>query len=722
MKMTALAALALLAAAPAGMTRGPDGDDMATRLAGPPSGTQTRYAPFQPSTYDAEARTVELILSVGAAVNRRWFVEELEISSEAVDVGRVGRGLVPLLDSHNRWGVGAVLGQVVSTRFETISGVVNLIAMARFADTEAGRAAEGMVARGELRGVSIGYDPKKWECTHVDAETEIRTWRATSWELLEASLVPVPADPAAGVRSAPQSPGSTTSNGANATQETDEMIRSRLMGGVAATALAANFAPPDDTAAAAGASPAVSETRAAPPAPQVPAQAAEAAPSGGEAARAAPNSAGAPPTGQVTRFSASDAVQFTRDATAFGLAERADALVAQNERGEISVETARAQLLREAGEAQRAATAAAPQAPAYGAAGRSSDANSLATRQQAVDAIVARVLGTTPDPACREFVGLRLLELAAVRSGVSPRERDPYVILRAAQTSSDFPLILEAAANKILLTRYELAVPTFRAIARRRDLQDFKPTKLLNMGDFPTLLPYAEDGEIKSGTINEGRESVVLGSYGRILRLTRQAIVNDDLGAFDDVFNSIGSMIAQFENATFWAIHALNSGLGPKLSDGKTLFHADHGNVAASGAAPAIATLGVGRAAMRKQKNIDGNVMNVAAKYIVVGPDLETAVDQLVASISPAITGEVNPFAGKLTPVVEGSIVGNSWELYADPAMAPVWHYGYLAGAPGPRVMTQEQFNTDGVAFRATLDFYADATDYRGAFRNAGAA
>jgi HK97 family phage prohead protease len=709
--LVAASAVALLCSA---MTRDAPGAHE-DRRAHPPQGPQARFAAFQPSSYSAETRSVDLVLSIGAPVTRYGFVEELEISATAIDLARVTRGLVPLLNTHNRWEINAVLGGISNARFETVDGVAALVATATFADTQAGREAEGMVSRGELRGVSIGYDPKRWELVSVDPDTEVRTWRATSWELLEASLVPVPADPAAGVRSAAPSPGLSQTPGTHATQETEDMIRSRMMGGVAAAALASPAHAPDDGAG--GAAPATPPAeRAADPAP-----AQQPAPDATNAVRATPAPAPAP-AGGVTRFSAVDALSFSADATAFGLGTRASELVAQNERGEISVETARATLLREAGERQRAATGGAPQAPAFGAAGRASDGNAEATRNHAIDAIVARALGATPDPACREFVGMRLLELAAVRAGLSPRERDPITILRAAHTTSDFPLILEAAANKVLLAKYELATPTFRAIARRRDLRDFKPTKLLSIGDFPTLLPYKEDGEIKSGTINEGRESVVLGSYGRILRLTRQAIVNDDLSAFDDVFGSIGSMIAQFENATFWAVHAQNSWQGPKLSDGKAVFHADHGNYTGTGTAVSVDSLGIGRASIRKQKNIDGNPLDLAARYIVVGPDNETEVDKLVATITPNATAGVNPFSGKLTPIVSGAITDYGWELYADPAMAPVWSYGYLAESPGPRVLTEEQFSVDGVAFRATLDFYAGATDYRGGYRNAGAA
>jgi HK97 family phage prohead protease len=715
-KTAILAAASAAALISSGLTRDPPGTTE-DRRAHPPQGPQARFAAFQPSSYAAETRSVDLVLSIGAPVTRYGFVEELEISASAIDLARVTRGLVPLLNAHNKWEVNAVLGTISNARFETDGGVAALVATATFADTTAGREAEGMVSRGELRGVSIGYDPKKWELVSIDPDTEVRTWRATSWELLEASLVPVPADPAAGVRSAAPSPGLSKTPGTHATQETEDMIRSRMMGGVAAAALASPAYAPDDGAG--GAAPATPPAeRAADPAP-----AQQPAPEATNAVRAAPASAPSP-AGGVTRFSAVDALSFSADATAFGLGTRASELVAQNERGEISVETARATLLREAGELQRAATGGAPQSPAAGGAGRAGvPADSPeATRSAVVDALVARTLRSEPTEQARQFMGMRLLELAVARTaGLNPRERDPLTILRAAHTTSDFPLILEAAGNKILLARYNAAQPTYQAIARRRDLTDFKATKLLRIGDFPTLKAYAEDGEIQNGTINEGRESVTLGSFGRILRLSRQAIVNDDLGAFDDVFGSIGGMIRRFENATAYAVKALNSGNGPKLSDNVNLFNSAHGNLAGSGGAISVATLGTARAAMMKQTDLDGNVLNLMPKVLLVGADQLTTAQQVTASIQPVVLGEVNPFAGQLQVVAEGAVAGNGWELYADPAEAPVWSYGYLSDSPGPRVISEEPFNVDGMAWRVTLDFYFGGVDYRGAYRNAGA-
>jgi HK97 family phage prohead protease len=652
---------------------------------------------FAPNSYDATARTIDAVISTGAQVKRFFFTEELEISPDAIDLGRATTGMVPLLDSHNQGTTAAVLGTVSNVRIE--GG--QLIASLKFGETDQAKLVEGMVARGELKGISIGYRVQTW--TIVSVEDGSETWRATRWELLEVSIVSVPADANAVVRAAPGQPSHGTGATA-ATKEEENDMRRNLPGGASAAAIAAATVAADDAARAA-----------APAAP---------APNADDAARAvaaaAPAPAPAPAAPQFQRFSAVEAIAFIDQARAFGetVVTRANELVQQNEAGQVGVETARAALLQAAAEAQRAQTA-----PARGGPSATILRDGEETSRNAiVDAIVARATRSDPSEAGREYMGMRLLEIAAMRAGIDPRrERDATVILRAANTTSDFPKLLEAAANKVMLARYNTALPTYRAIAARRDLTDFKTTKLLRVGDFPTLLPYQEDGEIASGTINEGRETVILGSFGRILRLSRQAIVNDDLGAFDQVLGSIGTVVSRFENSTFWAMKAANSGNGPKLADNVNFFNSAHGNLAASGAAPDATTLGAARAAMRVQKDLDGNALNLSPKIILTGAAIETDVEKLLAPIQAVQITNVNPFAGKLMQVTEAQITGNSWELYADPAELAAFNYGYLADAPGPRILSEEPFSVDGMAFRVTLDFYAGAVDFRGGFRNPGA-
>lgn len=157
-------------------------------------------ARFAPSSYDAKARAVDAVFSAGTRVARWGIFEELAISTEAIDLSRVALGQVRLLDTHNQFAIDAVLGVVENARIE--GG--KLVGRIRFADTDAGRKAEGMVTRGELSGLSIGYRVVTWTLASVDDDVEV--WRADRWELLEVSLVSVPADPQASIRSLPVPP------------------------------------------------------------------------------------------------------------------------------------------------------------------------------------------------------------------------------------------------------------------------------------------------------------------------------------------------------------------------------------------------------------------------------------------------------------------------------------------------------------------------------------
>jgi prohead serine protease len=149
------------------------------------------------------------VISAGAAVARFYGTEVLRIDSKSVDLSRVQSGGCPLLDSHSQSSIDAVLGKIDSAWIK--SG--QLYGRIVFAQTPAGRQAEGMVARGELRGISAGYTVSEWEISDEDGniidpdKTPMRwdesglTFTATRFQLLEASLVGVPADAMSAVRS-----------------------------------------------------------------------------------------------------------------------------------------------------------------------------------------------------------------------------------------------------------------------------------------------------------------------------------------------------------------------------------------------------------------------------------------------------------------------------------------------------------------------------------------
>ena len=168
-----------------------------------------------------------------------------------------------------------------------------------------------------------------------------------------------------------------------------------------------------------------------------------------------------------------------------------------------------------------------------------------------------------------------------------------------------------------------------------------------------------------------------------------------------------------------------NAGAGPVLSDGKTLFHADHGNVAATGGAISVSTLDAARAALRRQKGLDGEVIiDADPRYLIVPVSLQTSAEQVTASITPNQTTSVNPFAGRLAVLADPHLDDASttaWYVAADPTNVPVFEFAYLQGAQGPQTETENDFDRDVMKFKVRLDVGAGVVDWRGIYRNPGA-
>lgn len=197
--------------------------------------------------------------------------------------------------------------------------------------------------------------------------------------------------------------------------------------------------------------------------------------------------------------------------------------------------------------------------------------------------------------------------------------------------------------------------------------------------------------------------------------------MNDDLGAFTDLARRLGQAAAATEAQILVDLLVSSSGNGPTMSDGKPLFHADHGNKATSGSAISVGSLSIARSALRKQVGLTGEAIDISPRYILVGPDKETEVEQLLTVLNPAKAEDTNPFAGKLAIAVDARLTGNRWYVSADPATVDGLEYAYLEGEEGVVIETKAGFEVDGVQVKARVDFGAGFVDHRGWYTNAGA-
>jgi len=658
-----------------------------------------RMAELAPGSVDSDARTVEVVWSTGARVRRVPFFgdaydEELSLDPAHVRLERLNAG-APFLRVHELTELDAVIGSVApnSARIENGRGVATV----RLSEREDVEAIWRDIQAGHIRAVSIGYQVHRYEVSKPEGGREL--WRAVDWTPFEISAVPVGADPAAGFRSTETLHACVVHRaGAGPKTERTSTMHDEDIETDEAAEVVEEAESPDETESA--------ETRS----PKKPLKTKE-----------------QPKPDAEALVAEARANERQRASTIYDLTSRlglersvADDLVTRG----VSLDEARRQILDTLAESSdQTRTFGHVSVPLGGQDER-------VTRREAVsNALLHRYSPTLFQltDAARQFRGMTLMELAReslAESGVNTRgmSRDE-VATRALHSTSDFPEILAAVTNKTLRQAYEAYPRTFLAFCRQVLATDFKAMHRVQMGEAPQLLKVNESGEFKRGTIGESKESYRIETYGRVVGITRQVLINDDLDAFTRIPAMYGNSIAQLESDVVWGIVTGN----PAMADNKALFHADHKNLEGTGAALSVDAVGKGRTAMAKQTGLDKKtVLNIRPAFLIVPAALELKAEQMVAqNIVPAETQNVVPQSIRtLSPIAEPRLDANSdtaWYLAASPNQIDTIEYAYLEGQQGAYIETRNGFDVDGVEIKCRLDFGAKAIDWRGLYKNPGA-
>ena len=668
-------------------------------------------ASFEPRTWDEENRTVEMVWTTGSRVRRSdWidgdFDEELVVSEDAVDMGRLTSGRAPLLAAHSSRKLTDVLGIVEGAWILGPNGRKEGRCKVRFSEREDVVPILADVRAGILKNVSVGYRVHKWEKRQQKGD-EVPVMRAVRWEPMEISLVPMGADAAAQVRGKPEM-------FATEIEEVFEMERHVA-----------------DPAASVAADPVVEAA-----AVEAAVVAEERAPEPAETREAAPM--------VDAKRIAEDAIAVERERIAginlacrkLGLdLKHGDRLIADG----VSLDAARAQLIDLNAERHK----------------ETAVSNVVVTRDEGetkaralTDALLFRAGQLRhPTDAVREngYQYLRLVEIAREClefAGIRTRGMSPMQVAKTAlqpsqvrmgglHTTSDFANVLTSTINSTLRQAYDMAPATFRAWARRATAPDYRAISRVQLSSASRLQGVNEHGEYKRGTLADSKESYQVAKFGEIIGITREMIVNDYMDAFSRIPSALAASASSLESDIVYKVLLANAA----MADGTALFHSNHGNVGAAGTI-SVTSIGEAMSLMAVQTNANGSPMNLMGRYLLVPPGIRPAADQLVnATISPSQTSNAVPaYMRGLEVVVEArlhtgvTIDGattsgdtNGWYLLADYNLIDTVEYAYLEGEEGVYTETRNGFDIDGVEVKVRLDFGAKAIDWRGMVSNAGA-
>lgn len=622
---------------------------------------------IQPMTLDKANRTVDVVFATETAVPRFDYNEDydevLQCTAAAVRMERINKGL-PVIDTHKTYSVFSQFGRSVKVWFDEKRR--EIWATVKFSQRVEVEGLFKDIEDGIVTDISVGYRVYKFE-REPQAEGERPIYRAVDWMPTELSFCSVAADINSGTRSAPEG-------------EENEVIiinkeRVNMETGKENT-----------------------------------------------------------PTSEGTTPQTPDIENIRKDATA---AERTrlnsivtsvraaglpDAYAIELYTGDKTVEDCRQEVIIKA--------AAKQTPPPNGSHDARVGVEAIDKKRAAVEGVILHRVAPSAfklEDDARQFRGMTLVEIAKdllTERGVNTRGMDKMAVAKVvfgsrAHSTGDFPLLLENVIDKMLRADYGFAPEYWHLIARQTSVNDFREKSLYQVESDNGMTEIAEGGEIKYTTLKEGKQSIRVKSYAEGIQFTRQAFVNDDLGAFAIIPQRFVKDWDEKRGDLVWGLITDNV----KMGDGKNLYSTDHNNII-TGTASALGESGLTAAMVKakKQTGINGKRrIRVEPKFLIVPAELEVQALKLVTAVTASTTKDVNVFTNKFNVLVEPRLINaDEWYLMADPMAVDGLLYAYLDGNEALRVNTEDDFNTDSIKYAVRGEFGAAAIDHRGTVKANG--
>lgn len=623
---------------------------------------------FLPETVNAENRTVEMTFTTSMPV-RMWrfkgfyeveeFNEILSMNPAHMRLDRMKKG-APLLNNHRRYSFQDQIGVVerVWAEGEELRGSV------RFSKKPEAEAIFQEVQDGIIRNGSIGYRVHKYNDESQEGD-KVKTLRAVDWEPYEMSLVTIPADHNAGVRSQPGEPPETYDC---------EIITETNKKGT--TQMSTNE----------------------------------------ENVKQAPitqNPIDADKIRQDERTKNAKVMRACRQA------KLADNFAEQLINSGKSLEDCLLTIQEKWAEADAQQTITPAHSVRVDIGGGLDEVQTR--REGAAEAILARHFPqehklTEKGYAFQNRTAIEVCRMILEMNGQNTQRLGTHdLIKKAFHSTSDFTSILENVGRMRLQKAYESVPQIFRSFGVEGTLKDFKIQKVVALGEAPALEKLGEGGEIKFGTIGDSGEQYRLYTYAKGLAVTRETIINDELQAFGKLAAAFGRAAAHLENRVALKEAVLDN---PTMADGSAIFHNNHKNLS-TGAAVSKTSISGLKAKLKKQTDDKGQVLDLNAKWILAGPDNESTIKEILAGQNT--TGGFNVHAGEFAPLITAAISDNAHYLIADPNQVEGLEYSYLEGARGLQTETLNHPDTLGIVIRNWIDFGAKVINYRAFQKNPGA-
>lgn len=280
--------------------------------------------------------------------------------------------------------------------------------------------------------------------------------------------------------------------------------------------------------------------------------------------------------------------------------------------------------------------------------------------------------------------------------------------IRAAFSNADIPNVLSNVAHKFALAGFGAVGEDWRLVSRAIPVTDFKAVKGVRLVMGGVLKSLAKGGELQHVDLSDETRSIQAATKGSIIGITREDLINDDLGVLSAIPERFGQMAGRTIN--------------------KDVFAALTGVAAASfGAhttgALTLDTLASAYALAMGIRDADGDPIGPMPDKILCSPsNLITArgIYQLERITINSKSYVDNTMRNLLEPVSSPYLSGSAYWLFN--SAFPLVDVAFLNGVQAPVIETANaDFGRLGIEMRCYFDYGAAAGEVGAALYSTGA-
>lgn len=310
-------------------------------------------------------------------------------------------------------------------------------------------------------------------------------------------------------------------------------------------------------------------------------------------------------------------------------------------------------------------------------------------------------------------LGIRRLSDVFAAFGITYRPGDDAGMtkaLRAAFSSADIPNVLSNVAHKFVLVGFGSAGEYWRVVSRAIPVSDFKQVKGVRLVMSGLLKSLGKGGELQHVDLSDEARNIQAATKGSIVGITREDLINDDLGVLALIPEHFGLMAGRTINTdVFGAISTTGSDYGATATGALNL-----DNVAAA------------YAKAMTIKDGEGNPLGLMPNILLCSPTNYITARGIYQSETitgaSSKTARDNVMRGILNPVTAPYLpaAGTAYWLFNE--AFPLVDVAFLGGRQTPVVETANvDFNQLGIQMRCYFDYGASKGETKAALYSTGA-